>query len=176
MKLSKRKKAIIFFGFYLIFFLVVFSFINQNKKTIDIKKDETKEEIKEEKILSLNDVTKMDYQYEYEMNIDGNVTIFKGFKDQIDYEENEYQYFFDIYNVNQLIKKSKVLEKNNHYGKYRLENLELDELLDSSESVGNTIIEVKEAKELEIDIDLKEYYQKNVFTIKLIYREVEEVE
>ena len=171
MKLSKRKKAIIFFGFYLFFFLILFSTFNQ-KKVIETNLETTDEKEKSYSILYFNNVLKLDdFQYNFEIMVDEEVLSYHGTKKDTDYQESEYQYFFDIFNINQLLKKSKVLEKIDNYGKYRLDNQDLDASLKTSGHTGNTIIEIKEDKELEIDIDLHEYYQKELSKIKLIFME-----
>lgn len=170
--LNKKVKALLFFSFYAIFFTVLIIFVNGNSTPNQPQEEEKKEEIVEKNI-SFSNIFDINYQYTYEVNNDGDITTYQGTKEKIDYDDSEYKYFFDIYNINQLIKKSKVIEKIDNYSKYSLDNHELDELL-GSETTGNTIIEMNEKEELEISLDLHNYYSKNIFMIKLIFKVGEE--
>ena len=168
---TKRQKAIAFFAFYLVFFIVLFIVINNRKqeKVIDVPKEE-----KIDNTLYFENVLKMNFKYEIEIIDNLEIKTFIGTKDKVDYSEYENKYFLDIFNINQLIKKSKVIEKIGNYGKYSLANRELDELLGTESDEGENIIEVnEEEKRLEIHIDLHEYLKKEIFTILLIYQEGE---
>ena len=167
---EKRKKALLFFGFYFVFFLILFLNMQSNKKIIE-KLDENiviKDEVIDNN-LYFGTLRYINYQYDYEVNDNNEIISYHGTKTESDYNASPYKYFFDIYNINQLIKKSKVVEKIDNYTKYSLANENLDELLES-ETQGNTIIEIKENEELEIDIDLHEYYKKDLFKLKLLFR------
>ena len=169
MNLTKRQKALFFFGFYLLFFIAFFTIVNNSKK--NIPKVEVEEKEKDtDKTLYFTELLDINYQYTIEVNDNNEINKYQGTKDSIDYKECKYKYFFDLYNINQLIKKSKVIEKIDNYSKYSLDNKELNDLLET-ESQGNTIIEIKEGEELEINLDLHEYYQKDVFQIKILLKE-----
>ncbi len=153
---SKRGKSICFFGFYLIFFLVL-SFFLQNKsevKTYDQKVITNTYSIN--KIASNN----------YNIYINDNFFI-------RDFLSNEDNYFVDIYNVNKLIKKSKFLHRENNILNYELENSVLNELLNSEikDNVNKIDVYVNNDNEVEkIILDLSNYFEKEKYEIILELR------
>ncbi len=138
---TKRKKTIVFFGFYLVFFLFLFIWMRSygsSSKTLPIK-EETNFTYKTDLIENNN------YTYVYEIEENGIITTFRGIKDQDNYELSEYKYkfFLDIYNIKKLIKNSKYLYKidnNNEISyKYEIDNKTISNMLQDGKEVDNGI-------------------------------------
>ena len=136
----KRRKTILFFGFYLVFFIFLFFYMRDMNV---VKEGENNEETvityKTEFIENSN------YTYVYEIEENGIITTFRGIKDQDNYELSEYKYkfFLDIYNIKKLIKNSKYLYKidnNNEISyKYEIDNKTISNMLQDGKEVDNGI-------------------------------------
>ena len=179
---SKRGRAICFFSFYLIFFLVLAIYLKQQQNVI---KDEPK---KETNVISNNqsnnktnndsffDISKIvnsNYEYLYTVNDNNKIINYQGKRLNVDYLNFENNYFLDIYNVNQLIKKSKVISKEKNILHYELTNSVLNELLLTNKPEGLNMIDVyiNDNKEVEkIVMDLKNYFEKEIYEITLEYK------
>lgn len=176
---SKRGRAICFFSFYLIFFFVLDIYLKQQQNVI---KDEHKEE--KTNIISNNksnndsffDISKIinsNYEYLYTINDNNKIINYQGKRLNVDYLNFENNYFLDIYNVNQLIKKSKVISKEKNVLHYELTNSVLNELLLTNKPEGLSMIDVyiNDNKEVEkIVMDLKNYFEKEIYEITLEYK------
>ena len=177
---NRNGKMILFFGFYLIFFIFLGIYIrnlNANKQT-NPKKDETKIE---EKITSYNLSNLINNDYKYNINIIDNSEIitFNGTKSNIDYANYVNKYFLDIYNINQLLKKSKFIDSKDLVLSYELSNNEInDVLLTKKESGINKIsVYVNEKSEVKkLIMDLSKYMEKDKYEITITYLVGEENE
>ena len=137
----KRKKTIMFFGFYLVFFLFLFIWMKSygsNPRNEEIKED-TEITYKTDMIENNN------YTYVFEIEEDNNTYSYKGIRDDENYEVSEYKYkfFLDIYNIKKLIKNSKYLYKtdnNNEISyKYEIDSKTLSNMLQDGKTVENGI-------------------------------------
>jgi hypothetical protein len=127
---DKKGKYILFFGFYIIFFIIFGALLRNAKdnRQEEVNKDNT--EVQEK--ISTYDITKLinnDYQYEVVIEDEDDIITFKGSKDSIDYGNYTNKFFLDIYNINQLLKRSKFIENNENILTYELSNSELNDLL-----------------------------------------------
>ena len=137
----RRKKMIIFFGFYIVFFIFLFIWMKSygsNSKTVP-EQEETSFTYKTDLIENNN------YTYVYEIEENGEIITFRGIKDQENYELSEYKYkfFLDIYNVKKLIKNSKYLYKidnNNEISyKYEIDNKTISNMLQDGKDIDDGI-------------------------------------
>ena len=137
----KRKKMIVFFGFYLIFFIFLFIWLKSNnvENTNTPIDEETSFTYKTDLIENNN------YTYVYEIEENENVDTIRGIRDDENYQlsEYKYKYFLDIYNIKKLIKNSKYLYKidnNNEISyKYEIDNKTISNLLQNSKEIENGI-------------------------------------
>ena len=170
---NRKGKMILFFGFYLIFFIFLGIYIrnlNANKQ-IDSKKDETKIE---EKITSYDISNLINHDYSYNINIiDNSETItFNGTKSNIDYGNYANKYFLDIYNINQLLKKSKFIDSKDLVLSYELNNSEINDILLTKKESGINKISVYVNEKTEVKkivMDLSKYMEKERFEITITY-------
>ncbi len=159
----KRRKTILFFGFYLVFFIFLFFYMRDMNV---VKEGENNEETvityKTEFIENSN------YTYVYEIEENENIYSFRGIRDTENYEVSEYKYkyFLDIYNIKKLIKNSKYLYKidnNNEISyKYELSNKKVASMLQKEEDVedgiNNIIVYVDSSDNAyKIELDLSSY-------------------
>lgn len=170
---EKNGKMILFFGFYLIFFIFLGFYmrgLNNERKA-----NETKNEpVVQEKITSYDISGLVNSDYTYNINVyDNEDTInFTGTKDNIDYANYQYKYFFDIYNVNQLLKKSKFSGSEGYVLSYELDNSELNNILLTQKNDGTNKIDVMVNAKTEvrkITMDLSNYVEKEKYTIIITY-------
>lgn len=137
----KRKKMIVFFGFYLVFFIFLFIWLKSNnvESTNTPIDEETSFTYKTDLIENNN------YTYVYEIEENENVNTIRGIRDDENYQlsEYKYKYFLDIYNIKKLIKNSKYLYKidnNNEISyKYEIENKTVANLLQNSKEIENGV-------------------------------------
>ena len=168
---EKNGKMILFFGFYLIFFIFLGIYI----RNIQSNKPEnnTSENQVEEKITSYNMSNLINNDYSYNINItDGSDTLtFKGTKNNVDYANYPDKYFLDIYNINQLLKKSKFIDSENRVLSYEINSSELNDILLTNKPLGVNKIYVhvnKDAMVQKIVMDLTSYMEKE-FIITIDY-------
>ena len=137
----KRKKMIVFFGFYLIFFIFLFIWLkNSNVENTNVPTDEETSFTYKTDLIENNN-----YTYVYEIEENENVDTIRGIRDDENYQlsEYKYKYFLDIYNIKKLIKNSKYLYKidnNNEISyKYEIENKTISNLLQNSKEIENGV-------------------------------------
>jgi hypothetical protein len=137
----KRKKMIVFFGFYLIFFIFLFIWLkNSNVENTNVPTDEETSFTYKTDLIENNN-----YTYVYEIEENENVNTIRGIRDDENYQlsEYKYKYFLDIYNIKKLIKNSKYLYKidnNNEISyKYEIENKTISNLLQNSKEIENGV-------------------------------------
>lgn len=171
---TKRGKSILFFGFYLVFFVILAILMknNINKETIQDNKK------LQNNLWTINRVINLDdYLYKVEINDNGNTEIkYEARKNELsnDLEKNEMDYFLDIYNINKLIKNSKLIESLDNKTTYMITNTKLNEILSEMQEDGENIIIVENSnKSLSIQMDLHEFMKKNEYIIKIEYRGVD---
>lgn len=173
---DKKGKYILFFGFYLIFFIFLAIYIRSVKDNKPIEKN--KEEIVEKEITTydISNLINNDYSYEIEVSDNYNTTNFSGTKNNVDYANFENKYFLDIYNINQLLKRSKFMGSEDNILTYYLYNKELNELLltnktENEEISSNKIfVYVNDDAEVEkIVFDLSTYFEKVMYQITINY-------
>ncbi len=164
-KESKRLKAILFFGFYLIFFSILF--LGWKEKNVSVKeKDNVSTSF------NISTIANSNYQYHFLINDSGILKEYHGTKEEKDYLNEENNYFFDIYNLNQLIKKSKLISFIDNQINYEITNEELNYLLNTQKNDGINTIKVLNNRDdyKNIEIDLSSYMAKEKYTISLIYK------
>ena len=171
---TKRGKSILFFGFYLVFFVILAILMknNINKETIQDNKK------LQNNLWTINRVINLDdYLYKVEINDNGNTEIKdEARKNELSYdlEKNKMDYFLDIYNINKLIKNSKLIESLDNKTTYMITNTKLNEILSEMQEDGENIIIVENSnKSLSIQMDLHEFMKKNEYIIKIEYRGVD---
>ena len=177
---DKKGKYILFFGFYLIFFIFLAIYIRtiRENKPVEKPKEEVASKITTYDISNLinNDYKYMIKVIDYDENSDESIT-FEGTKDNIDYANYKNKYFLDIYNVNQLLKRSKYIDTiDDTVLKYELNNSEINDVLLTQKEEGINKIEVyvnEETKVQEIILDLSNYFEKEFFHIEMFYTEVD---
>lgn len=167
---EKNGKIILFFGFYLIFFIVLGIFLRNvnNQKEITPEKEEEKE-------ITTYDMSKIvnsNYQYEIKIEDNDEVILFNGTKSNIDYDGYSNKYFLDIYNINQLIKKSKFIKSKENMLTYELSNGVLNDILITEKNDGINIIDVyvkDDTTVYKIVLDLTKYMEKEKYIIEVNY-------
>ena len=175
---SKRGRAILFFGFYLIFFLVLtIAFKNannmDNKNKVNNANKES--EIKENTSLySMKNLLDNNFNYNIEVVDDDKIETFTGTKNNVDYNNFDNKYFFDIYNLNQLIKKSKFIKTEENVYYYEIENDTLNSILNVEKENGINKINVyaSNSQVAKITLDLSEFMEKENYRIAISYSEV----
>ena len=137
----KRKKMIVFFGFYIIFFIFLFIWLkNSNVENTNVPTDEETSFTYKTDLIENNN-----YTYVYEIEENENVNTIRGIRDDENYQlsEYKYKYFLDIYNIKKLIKNSKYLYKidnNNEISyKYEIDNKTISNLLQNSKEIENGV-------------------------------------
>ena len=91
---ERKGKYILFFGFYLIFFIFFGVYIgssNNNKPPKNEEKETTQETIK---TYNLSNLINNNYRYTVDITDNYEIVNFTGTKDNIDYDNYEYKYFF----------------------------------------------------------------------------------
>lgn len=170
---NKKGKQILFFGFYIIFFAFLAIYIrsaNNNKP-----EEPKKEEIKPVERITTYDITDLldnDYQYEIVINDNEEIISFNGSKSNVDYNDFANKYFLDIYNINQLLKKSKFVGSSDNILTYELSNTSLNEILltDKKDGSNKIFVYVKDDTKVErIVLDLANYLEKQVYQINIKY-------
>ncbi len=166
---EKKGKYILFFGFYLIFFIFLAVYIR------NINTNKPKEENTEQQTITTYDISNLinnDYQYSIEI-IDNDETIsFNGTKNNVDYANYANKYFLDIYNINQLLKRSKLNNSENYVLMYDLNTSEINDILltNKPEGVNEIKVTVNEKGEIKkIYFDLSNYFEKNIYQITIDY-------
>lgn len=179
---SKRGKSICFFGFYLIFFLVLAIYLKQQrnvppeepkKETNIISNNQFNNKTNNNGLFDISKIVNSNYEYFYTINDNNEIINFQGTRLNVDYLSFANNYFLDIYNVNQLIKKSKFISNENRVLHYELSNSVINELLltDKEEGINTIDIYVNDIKEVEkIVMSLKSYFEKEKYEITLEYK------
>ncbi len=172
---ERNGKMILFFGFYLIFFILLGLFLrNINDYQEKVPEEDT--------IITTYDVSKIinnDYQYKITVLDNEEFIEFNGTKNNIDYENYVNKYFFDIHNINQLIKKGKYLKTEKNVLIYELSNAEINEVLSTEKETGSNKIEVyveNDKSVYQIILDLTKYMEKDKYLITINYSIGEENE
>ena len=167
---NKKLKALLFFGFYFIFFLVLALSIKNNTK------DNLKQLEKEKKLVTIKSLYDKDFVYEFIIYDNDTVITFKGSKNSIDYDGFENKYFLNYININQILKKSKVITKTNESVSYEIDSKVLNELLfksvsdDTNKDGINRITETFGVDTYQITMDLKDFMEKDKYIVELKYR------
>ena len=175
---SKRGRSICFFCFYLVFFVVLAIYLKQQQNVVkeEPKKESTiisNNKSNNDSLFDIRKIVNSNYEYLYTINDNNEIINFQGKRLNVDYLNFDNNYFLDIYNVNQLIKKSKLISKENNMLHYELMSSVLNELLLTNKSEGLNIIDVyiNDNKEVEkIVMDLKNYFEKEIYEITLEYK------
>lgn len=170
---DKKGKYILFFGFYLIFF-IFFGIYIRSAKDNKPKEDNKEKEVEVEKITSydISNLVNNDYNYEIEIIDDENLDSFKGTKSNTDYGNYSNKYFLDIYNINQLLKRSKLIDSENYILTYELPNKEINDILlkDKQDGINKIMVYVNEKGEVnKIYLDLTNYFEKDIYQITINY-------
>lgn len=168
---DRKGKYILFFGFYLFFFIFLSIYMRNlnNNQNEEISVEPTP------MIITTYDISNLinnDYNYAIEI-LDNEKTItFSGSKNNVDYANFDNKYFFDIYNINQLLKRSKLINSENNILTYELENKELNDILLTNQNDGVNTISVyvnDKAEVIKIVIDLSNYLNKDKYEITINY-------
>ena len=170
---EKNGKYILFFGFYLIFFIFLAFYmrsLNANKP-----KEENKEQEQVVEKITTYDISNLinnDYIYSIEINDNEEKINFNGKKSNIDYANYEHKYFLDIYNINQLLKRSKLVKSEDNILTYELSNKEINDILltNKNDAVNKIDVYVNNKTEIiRIIFDLSNYLDKDVYQIIIDY-------
>ena len=170
---NRKGKYILFFGFYLIFFIFLAIYIRSlNKNNQEKPKKEENTEV--EKITTYNITNLINNDYKYEIVIYDNEEIIKynGSKNNIDYANYVNKYFLDIYNINQLLKRSKFISSNNNVLTYELASKEINDILLTENKDGINKIDVyvnTHSNKEKIVLDLTNYFEKKLYQINIKY-------
>ena len=168
---SKRGKAILFFGFYFIFFLILAICLRNNQ--INSNENNKPVEKQPSNYYNLNKIINSNYEYNFIVNDNNNVYHFHGTKKENDYDSFDNKYFFDLFNLNQLIKKSKLVKNENNLLTYELSNSTLNNLLMNNQEEGvNTIqVYVNDYSDVNrIVLDLKSFMQQEKYLLDLTFK------
>ena len=160
--MNNNLKYSLFFGFYLIFFIVLFIFYKNNSNNIE-KKEETVKEVSIYEILRDSVKEYHDNNYQYKITINDN-EILNGLIKEPSYKEHKYYYFFDLYNLNKLIKNAKLDKKEDNTYYFKILNKDLNDILDT-ENEGNDndiILYTENNKLMKTQYDLSTYYGEKV--------------
>ena len=169
---NNRLKASIFFGFYFFFFLFLLIYIKNNNVTFNRENSSKNSENITIRNYSI-DYLKDDYEYEFVVNNNGVETRYKGTKNNIDYENFENKYFFNIYNINQIIKNGKFLNSENNVLNYEISNITLSSLCDIElvDGISKINVYVDNNRNLEkVIMDLSTLMKKEKYIISLDYK------
>ena len=168
---EKKGKYILFFGFYFFFFIFLAIYLRNIRA--NIQKEEVNEP--EEVVVNTYDISNLinnDYEYKIEIIDNDEIIYFNGKKSNVDYANFDNKYFLDIYNINQLLKRSKLVDSKNYVLTYELDNSILNDLLVTNKSDGINLIDVyvnKDTKINKIIFDLSNYFDKNNYQITIDY-------
>ena len=170
---DKKGKAMLFFGFYLIFFIfVAIYFKSNNINMTNTNKEEAIEEEKKLTTYNINNLVNNDFQYEIVIFDESDMKVFKGSKNNVDYDNYENKYFLDIYNINQLLKRSKYVNSDKYVLYYEISNSILNDILLTEKQDGVNKIEVHvdyNGGVEKISMDLSKYFGKETFQINISY-------
>lgn len=173
---EKKGKYILFFGFYLIFFGALGLYLRSANAIIPDEETEVETEIT---TYDISELINNDFEYSIEINDDYEIVNFHGTKNNIDYANYPNKYFLDIYNINQLLKRSKLAKSEKYVLTYELQNSEIDDILltNSSDDYNEVFVYVKkDAKVESIVLNLTSYFNKEIYTITINYNMGEENE
>ncbi len=141
---DRKKKMILFFGFYFFFFLFLIIYLksSSNKKVNDIKDNSTNSAVTEKENntidnYSLNNILNSDFNLKIIIEENDEKRSYVAEKSNL--PEDKYNYFFNIYNVNQLIKKGKLISRDDYTFVFEIDNSYINEILNNDIS-GNSII------------------------------------
>ncbi len=170
---EKNGKYILFFGFYFIFFI----FLSFYLRSLNANKPQEEEKPQEEVVekITTYDISNLinnDYSYIISITDNEEIVNFEGRKSNVDYANYEYKYFLDIYNINQLLKRSKLISSENYVLTYELENKEINDILLTNKKSGVNIINVlvnKKGEINKIEFDLSNYLDKDIYQININY-------
>ena len=177
---NRKGKYILFFGFYIIFFIVLAIILrNANySPTEEPKKEEnieTEIETNENNSVANYDITNLvNKDFKYKIVIDDNSEIinFEGSKNKIDYANFTNKYFLDIYNINQLLKKSKYIGRKDNVLSFELTNSSINEILlsEKKDGINPIMVHVNNNNEVnKIVLDLANYFDKVTYEIDISY-------
>lgn len=176
---NKNGKMILFFGFYLIFFIFLAFYmksLNDNKTSVP------KDEIKQEETITTYDLSYLinnDYVYNIVITDNDDVITFNGTKNNIDYGNYSNKYFLDIYNINQLLKRSRLIGSKDLVLSYELLNSEINDILLTNKENGINKIDVlvnKTSQVEKITMDLSKYMEKEKYLVVISYKQGEQNE
>ena len=151
-KENKTLKYSLFFGFYLIFFIFLGVYLNRMNDKIN---SPTQEEKNGEYSLT----ALMDNSYQVEIREEEKSVVYN--VSDLEAKSESYAYFGNIYNLNQLIKKSRFVEEKDHILYFLLNNKELNALLNTEmEEKDNEIKLLVNDERIvkEISLSLDNYY------------------
>lgn len=164
-KENKTLKYSLFFGFYLIFFIFLGFYLNRMDNKIN-------SQTQEEKTGEYSLTALMDNSYQVEIKEAEKRIVYNA--SDLESRSDSYAYFGNIYNVNQLIKKSRFVEEKDHTLYFLLNNKELNTLLNTEiEEKDNEIkLLVNDERVVkEISLSLDNYYGQ---AISIILKDSEE--
>ena len=170
---DRKGKYILFFGFYLLLFIFLAFYLRaaNNLRNEQLKEEEQEQEI----VITTYDISYLinsNYKYTIEIVDNDEIINFNGTKNNIDYGNFENKYFLDIYNINQLLKKSKLVDSENYILTYELNNKELNEILLTNKSDGVNTIKVYVNNKTEVEkiiFNLASYLEKDKYEITINY-------
>lgn len=138
---SKIGRHTIFFGFYLIFFILVLLLVKNLNTSFEEKNK--KNENPSQVHYQIDCLNNNSYLYEYEIIYDNEKIVFKGIKGDNDFREFPHAHFLNIYNLNQILKNAKIVETNTNMLMYEIGNQELNDLYQENEIINDNINTIK---------------------------------
>ena len=167
---SSRGKAILFFGFYLVFFIFLAFYLQKLNEKVEVEEEKKSNQEIVNKVYNIKDLYNYNFDYEFIISDNGDETRFSGTREKVDYEDFANKYFLIFTNINQLIKKSKLVSKIDNMESYEITNETLNELLETTKENGiNKITEIDDEKKVQIILDLSSFMEKESYVIKLNY-------
>ncbi len=169
---EKKGKYILFFGFYLIFFIFFGIYMRQLRANRPQEEKKQEEQVEKITTYTVSNLINNDYSYVIDILDNEEIINFSGTKNNIDYANYENKYFLDIYNINQLLKKSKLVSSEDYVLTYELNNKDINEILltEKKDGVNRIQVSVNEKTEVrKIDLDLSNYLDKDVYQITISY-------
>lgn len=164
---TKKGKSISFFAFYIVFFIFLGFYINNQ----DIPKEEEKpkEEVleKSDNYYETNNLENSDYLYKITIQNNSELEILNGSKSNNESIKNyKYYEFVDLNEIKRIIKNAKYLSKSLYSSdtykvNYEIKTKDLFKLFNTEndlDSINNIVLTVKENSDLEkIELDFSNY-------------------
>lgn len=173
---TKKGKAVFFFGFYTIFFICLFIFIDKSSKTPQNNTDNQNNQqenvnnnVNSQGYYQTINLEKSNYTYKITIQKNLEIEILEGSKENKESINNyEYQEFVDLIEIKRIIKNAKYLSKtlysdNTYKVNYQINNKDLGELfekdIDNKEINNIVLITTNNSDLIGIELDFSNYFK-----------------